>query len=154
MNTYTKSGPLLAAMLALALTACETNSHSQQAEVLGGVIGGLAGTQIGEGRGRTAAIIVGAIAGSMIGRHIGETMDDADRSKTANALTYNTSGQSSTWVNPDNGYSYAVTPTRTYETEAGPCREFTMDATVGTKDQQEVYGTACLQSDGSWKLVK
>ncbi len=154
MNTYTKSGALLATLLACSITACETTSHTQQGDVLGGVIGGLAGAQVGEGRGKTAAIIVGAIAGSMIGHHIGETMDDVDRTKTANALTYNPSGKSSSWVNPDNGYAYAVTPTNTYETGTGPCREFTMDTTIGNKDQQEVYGKACLQSDGSWKLIQ
>lgn len=137
-------------LLANLITGCETTSHGQQGEVLGGVIGGVVGAQVGDGRGRTAAIIIGTIAGSMIGRHIGESMDDTDRMKTAMALNDSRTGEGTTWVNPDNGYRYTVTPTRTYEQTTGPCREFQLDATVGGQPRQDVYGTACLQADGSW----
>lgn len=141
---------LSAVLSAFLLNACETTTHAQQGEVLGGVIGGVIGAQIGEGRGRTAAIIVGTIAGAMIGRHIGESMDDTDRMRTAMVLNDSRSGQSTTWVNPDTGYKYTVTPTRTYEQRDGPCREFRLDATIGAETNQDVYGTACLQPDGSW----
>ena len=143
--------PVLSISLAaFAINGCETTSHAQQGEVLGGVIGGVVGAQVGEGRGRTAAIILGTIAGSMIGRHVGETMDVTDRQQAALALNNSRTGQSTSWVNPDNGNRFTVTPTRTYESSAGPCREFTLDATVGGDPDQEVYGTACLQADGSW----
>jgi surface antigen len=132
------------------VTACETTTHGQQGEVLGGVIGGVIGAQVGEGRGKTAAIIVGTIAGAMIGQHIGETMDDTDRMKTAMVLNDSRTGDATTWVNPDTGYRYTVKPTRTYEQSSGPCREFQLDATVGGQTNQNVYGTACLQADGSW----
>ncbi|MDH3304715.1 MAG: RT0821/Lpp0805 family surface protein [Gammaproteobacteria bacterium] len=139
-----------AALSAFLLGSCETTTHAQQGEVLGGVIGGVIGAQVGEGRGRTAAIIVGTIAGAMIGRHIGESMDETDRMRTAMVLNDSRSGQSTTWVNPDTGYKYTVTPTRTYEQSSGPCREFRLDATIGAETNQDVYGTACLQADGSW----
>ena len=134
------------------LSSCETMSHEDQAEVIGGVVGGVIGAQIGEGRGRTAAIIIGTLAGAMIGRHIGETMDEVDRSQTAQVLNESRTGTSTTWVNPDTGYEYTVTPTRTYETNTGPCREFRLDASVGSSPDEEVYGTACLQADGSWLI--
>jgi surface antigen len=148
--------PLTAALVTLpALTGCETTTHAQQGEVVGGVLGGVLGSQIGEGSGQTAAIIIGTMAGAMIGRHIGQTMDDVDRMKTAEALNNNRTGQSTTWTNPDNGREYTVTPTRTYEESSGaPCREFQLDASVGGEPGQEVYGTACLQADGSWKIVQ
>lgn len=135
---------------AIALSGCETTSHGQQGEIIGGVLGGVLGAQVGDGSGRTAAIIVGTIAGAMIGRHIGESMDDTDRMKTAMVLNDARTGERTTWVNPDNGNRYVVTPTRTYEEPSGPCREFRLDATVGRQPNQEVYGTACLQADGSW----
>lgn len=144
------SAALLSALLLL--SACETTSHGQQGELLGGVIGGVIGAQVGDGRGKTAAIIVGTIAGSMIGRHIGESMDDTDRMKTAMVLNGSRTGESTSWVNPDTGYRYAVTPTRTIEQGTGPCREFRLDATVGDDSHQHVYGTACLQADGSWRV--
>ena len=139
-------------LIALGMSACETMSHGQQGEMIGGVIGGVVGAQVGDGRGRTAAIIVGTIAGSMIGRHIGETMDDVDRMRTATVLNDSRTGETTSWVNPDTGYRYAVTPTRTYEEGIGPCREFRLDATVGSQSHEHVYGTACLQADGSWRI--
>lgn len=132
------------------MVGCETTSHAQQGEVIGGVLGGVLGAQIGEGRGRTAAIIVGTIAGAMIGRQIGENMDDTDRMQTAMVLNDARTGESTTWINPDNGNRYTVTPTQTFEQGDGPCREFRLDARVGDQADQEVYGTACLQADGSW----
>ncbi|MBT8092564.1 MAG: glycine zipper 2TM domain-containing protein [Gammaproteobacteria bacterium] len=137
-------------MMTGVIAGCETTSHAQQGEIIGGVLGGVLGAQIGEGRGNTAAIILGTLAGSMIGRHIGETMDENDRMKTAMTLNDSRTGEGTTWVNPDNGNRYTVTPTRTFEQTEGPCREFRLDATVGAQEDQEVYGTACLQADGSW----
>ena len=147
--------PVAASVLILSgLTGCETTTHAQQGQVIGGVLGGVLGSQVGDGSGQTAAIIIGTMAGSMIGRQVGQNMDDVDRMKTAEALNSNRTGQSTTWTNPDNGRAYTVTPTRTYEEPSGsPCREFELDATVGGEPGQEVSGTACLQPDGSWKIV-
>ena len=147
--------PFAASLFTLTgLTGCETTTHAQQGEVVGGVLGGVLGSQVGDGSGQTAAIIIGTMAGSMIGRHIGQTMDDVDRMKTAEALNSNRTGQSTTWTNPDTGEEYTVTPTRTFEESSGPCREFELDATVGGEPDQKVNGTACLQADGSWKIVQ
>jgi surface antigen len=160
MNTINLTGatrsvsgsfPVFVTALLLTLAAgCETMSHAEQGEIIGGVVGGVVGAQVGEGTGQTVAIIVGTLAGAMIGRHIGETMDDVDRMHTARTLNDNRTGQPTTWVNPDTGHEYTVTPTRTFEESGGPCREFTLNATVGGEPDQEVYGTACLQADGSW----
>ena len=38
------------------------------------------------------------------------------------------------------------------EASSGPCREFRLDASVGSSPDEEVYGTACLQPDGSWLI--
>ncbi len=118
--------------------------------VIGGIVGGVVGSQVGGGRGRTAATIVGTIAGAAIGGSIGRSMDETDRLKAAHTLETVRTGVSSEWKNPDTGNEYRVTPTRTYETTEGPCREYTMDARVGGKPET-VYGTACRQPDGSWR---
>jgi surface antigen len=77
-------------------------------------------------------------------------MDDVDRLKASQTLETVRTGVSSTWRNPDTGNQYAVTPTRTYDTSGGPCREYVINASVGGKPEQ-VYGTACRQADGSWR---
>ncbi len=133
-----------------ALYGCETTTHAQEGQVIGAVLGGVVGAQVGDGDGRTAAIILGTLAGGIIGQHVGQSMDDTDRMMAARTLNDNRTGQTRTWVNPDNGNRYMLTPTRTYEDANVPCREFRLDATIGNRSDQDVYGTACLQADGSW----
>ncbi|MEW6168386.1 MAG: RT0821/Lpp0805 family surface protein [Pseudomonadota bacterium] len=143
------------ASIALAITlftGC-TTTQEQSGAVLGGAVGAAAGSAVGKGSGRTAAIILGALLGSAVGANIGRHMDEQDRIRTSEALEYNPTGKASTWRNPDTQAVYTVTPTGTVETAQGPCREFTMDADIGGKSQQ-VYGTACRQADGSWKIVR
>ena len=140
----------LCCSLVLAGCASDQGVHEQTGMVVGGVLGGLLGSQVGEGSGKTAAVIVGTLIGTAIGGSIGQSMDETDRLKTSRALETVRTGVPTSWQNPDSGNSYTVTPTRTYETEGEPCREYTVDAYIGGK-REEVYGTACRQPDGSWK---
>lgn len=136
------------------IQGCATKE--QTGAVLGGVAGGVLGSQVGGGHGRTLAIIAGTLAGTMIGSTIGRYMDEQDRMRMAQTFETNRTNQTSAWKNPDTGSSYAVTPTRTTfpaGAEGQPCREFRMKADVGGKPQ-DMYGTACRQSDGSWKVVQ
>ncbi len=138
----------------LLLSACtDIPTQQDQGVLIGAVAGGILGNQIGSGSGRTVATIVGTMAGAMIGGNIGRHMDEQDQMKTSLALENVRTGVPTTWVNPDSGYEYAVTPTRTYGSGSagGPCREYTVDAAIGGKTEQ-VYGTACRQADGSWKV--
>lgn len=69
------------------------------------------------------------------------------------ALENNRTNQASDWLNPDTGRSGAVVPVRTFENAQGqPCREFISTITIGGKEEQG-YGTACRQPDGSWQIV-
>lgn len=119
--------------------------------VIGGLLGGLLGAQAGDHHMRPVAIVAGTLIGASIGGSIGSYMDETDRLRVGQTLETVRTGVSSTWRNPDSGVQYQVTPTSTYETAQGPCREYTMDALIGGKKQQ-VYGTACRQADGSWKI--
>jgi len=139
-----------ASALLLASACTTTPTQEDQGVIIGAIAGGLLGNQIGHGGGRAVATMVGAMAGAMIGGSIGRHMDEQDQIKTSLALENVRTGVPATWVNPDTGYEYAVTPTRTYDSGTGPCREYTMDATIGGKTEQ-VYGTACRQPDGSWQ---
>lgn len=135
----------------LALGGCATDRPNEQAGmIIGGALGGLLGNQVGQGSGRTAAIIVGTLAGAAIGGSVGQSMDQTDRLKTARSLETVRTGVPSSWRNPDSGNQYTVTPTRTYESSQGPCREYTIDARVRGRPET-VYGTACRQPDGTWR---
>jgi len=144
--------PLLMAAT-ISVSGCQTygGENEQAGMIIGGILGGVLGNQVGHGDGRTAAIIVGTLIGSHIGGSIGRSMDDTDRLKTAHSLETVRTGVPTTWRNPDSGNQYSVTPTRTYSSNVGPCREYTVDAIIGGK-KEKVYGTACRQPDGSWKV--
>ncbi len=134
----------LALALSLGLTGCMTQQES--GTLIGGVLGGVVGAQVGEGTGRDVAIIAGALLGAYIGGEIGRQMDEQDRWRMRNALENNAANQTSSWRNDDTGYQYAVTPTSSY----GTCREYRTEAIIDGRSET-VYGTACRQSDGTWR---
>ncbi|MGZ9067338.1 MAG: RT0821/Lpp0805 family surface protein, partial [Burkholderiales bacterium] len=78
-------------------------------------------------------------------------MDRNDQLNTAHALETSNNGQATTWRNPDTGQRYAVTPTHTYQSDSGPCREFTTTARFDDGREEVVHGNACRQPDGTWK---
>jgi surface antigen len=139
-------------MLSLALPGCATQGPREESGmVIGGLLGGLLGAQTGDRHFRPIAIIAGTLIGASIGGSIGSYMDETDRIRAGQTLETVRTGVPTTWRNPDSGVQYQMTPTNTYETAQGPCREYTMEALIGGKREQ-VYGTACRQSDGSWKM--
>lgn len=103
------------------------------------------GSEIGDHS--TAGTIIGMLDGAAVGR----SMDEHDHRRTARVIETAPTGQSSQWVNPDTGASDKVTPTRTYDHRGTPCREYTIDVTVGGKTDK-VVGTARRQADGSWRV--
>ena len=141
----------IALVCPLFLSACASGGPKEEAGmVIGGTLGGLLGAQVDD-HGRTAAIIAGTLAGAAIGGSVGQSMDDTDRLKAAQSLETVRTGVPSTWRNPDTGAEYEFTPTRTYESGGRPCREYTMEAIIGG-EKETVYGTACRQPDGSWRI--
>jgi surface antigen len=118
--------------------------------VLGGAVGGVAGSQIGKGSGKTAATIGGTIIGVLVGSSIGRTMDEIDQNCVGRVLEYASDRQRIQWTGA--GYDYDVVPLRTFQNNGMYCREYQTTATVGGRPQQ-VYGTACRQPDGAWKIM-
>lgn len=143
-----------ATIAALAVTGCSNYPYGPTQQdigmVIGGALGGALGSQIGGGTGRTVAIVAGTLLGAAVGGNIGRSMDEVDRMRTAQALENVRTGVPSSWRNPDTGNEYMVTPTRTYESASGPCREYSVDAVIEGR-REVVYGTACRQPDGTWQ---
>lgn len=137
----------------LLLGGCTTApTREEQGVVIGAIVGGILGHQVGGGSGQTLATIVGTFAGAAIGGSIGRSMDESDQMKAAAALETVRTDVPTSWTNPDTGYDYTLTPTRTYDSGSGPCREYVLDAEIGGETEQ-IYGTACRQDDGSWKIM-
>ena len=134
------------------LLGCAQVNNEGVGSLAGGVVGGLLGSQIGGGSGKVAAAAGGAVLGAFLGGRIGEYMDRQDRLQMQQALETSPTGKSVSWQNPDNGNRYTVKPTRTYYRHETPCREYITYAMIGGKKEQ-IYGRACRQGDGSWKVV-
>ena len=118
---------------------------------LGGLIGAAAGSQVGKGDQRTVAVIGGTILGVIVGASIGRAMDQVDQNCVGQALEHAPDRDTIVWNNTDTGAEYQVTPVKTYQDQQGTyCREYQTTIIVGGR-QQQAYGTACRQPDGSWK---
>ncbi len=127
--------------------------HSLFGALLGGGVGGIAGSRIGDGDGRTAAIIGGTLIGALFGSNIGRGMTPYDHGYAANVFEVTPSQQTIAWQNPDYGTAYQVTPVRTFQANDGRyCREYQALATVGGRREQ-TYGTACRTPDGDWQIM-
>lgn len=136
-------------LLSLSLVGCDTMSKQDVGTVTGGTIGALVGSRFGGGSGRSIAIAAGAITGALIGGQLGRSMDIQDQQRVYQVLEKSPTNTSTTWVNPDSGNKYTVTPVKT----SGYCREYTTKAIIDGKTQN-MYGKACRQPDGSWKAVR
>ena len=133
------------------LTAC-TITKEQGGAATGAVVGGVVGSQIGGGSGQDVATGLGIIGGAIVGASLGRSFDQLDAMNTQRALESNKTNQTSSWVSPDSGNQYTLTPTSTYQASSSQyCREYQTSVTVGGKAQQG-YGTACRQPDGQWQI--
>ena len=146
--------------LVVALAACtgeQTGSKQTLGTLAGAALGGLAGSQIGSGKGKLAAVGAGVLLGGLLGSEVGKSLDRADRlamsQTTQQALETRPSGTSAAWRNPDSGNSGTVTPQPAFTTASGQhCREYQQTVMIGG-EAQSAYGTACRQPDGTWKIV-
>jgi len=141
---------LTAGIVASSILLAGCNPTKQDVGTLVGAgTGAFVGSQIGSGTGQLAAVAIGTLLGGYVGGSIGQNMDELDRYRTQQALETVPTGQSVSWRNPDSRVGYEVTPTRTYESASGPCRDYTTEAVIDGRPEV-VHGTACRQSDGTW----
>lgn len=145
-------------LLAATLVGCSGGPRDNEivGTGVGAALGGLLGSQIGGGSGQLAATAGLAVLGGILGNHVGRTMDRVDAQRMSSTFETAPSNRAVNWNNPDTGYQHqVVTQPATYPryNRGQPCREFTHTATIGGRPEQ-VYGTACRQADGSWKVTQ
>ena len=121
-----------ATLIALFAAACSNNPYGEKqtvGAVGGAAIGGLLGSQFGDGTGQLVATGAGVLIGGLIGSEVGRSLDRADRAYMQKA-TYEASsapiGETIEWRNPKSGNYGTVTPTREgVHSESGAyCREY------------------------------
>lgn len=178
------TGALVIGMvLPLATTPAHADKEDM-GTLLGAGLGGLLGSQFGGGEGQLAATGLGVFLGGLTGRSMGQSLDRADHASYGygGQPVYQERYQTTTYYRPnyvappvqvvraypDRGWDrrhhrhqprYAEPvyyEQNTYIAAPAPaqqCREFTNTVQIGNR-WQESYGTACLQPDGSWKIVR
>jgi surface antigen len=145
-------------LIVFLLAGCATNGEPGTKTTVGALGGGAVGGLLAAGLGASPAAIAGSvILGGLVGGAVGNRMDAADRREAneaaARSLETATAGTTASWSNPDSGNSGTFTPTRTYQNSDGSyCREYQQTVIIGGEEQKS-YGTACRQSDGTWKIM-
>lgn len=145
-------------LAATLLSACENLGPKESAgTMIGAGTGAVIGAHWGGGEGRVMAVAMGTLLGALLGGEVGRTMDRADQAAAQQAYEQAQTApinRSIAWQNPDNGHSGTVTPVREGTSQIGEyCREFQQSITIGGR-QENAYGVACQQPDGSWKIVQ
>ncbi len=157
MNTST-----LAFMIALVPAALGANfaCAADGAEIigtgLGMAAGGLLGSQIGKGSGQLVSTGVGMAVGGVIGNSIAKDID----SPTAPAPSaYVPPGEPAPVVYNSYTPNYVAPPAPppappiTYVDKNTYCRPYSQEIRIDGQIQ-ESFGTACLQPDGTWRIVQ
>ncbi|HSW06923.1 RT0821/Lpp0805 family surface protein [Aquabacterium sp.] len=110
-------------------------------------------TAVSERGGRPQPLFASSRTGAEAALAIERVMDDADKLKLAHVLELSNSSTTVTWRNAQTGNEFTLTPMRGHGGEHGPCREFSVDATVkGITDR--LRGTACQGSDTRWRVLR
>lgn len=147
------SSLLITLLTSLALVSCSNMSNQDVGTMTGAVAGGLLGSTVGQGSGRLLAVGAGTLVGAYMGGAIGKHMDEQDRANMNHALENNQNGQPAYWRNQNTNTTYTVTPTKNVTVQNNKyCREYQTTTVIAGK-QQQMYGTACRQPDGSWKAA-
>lgn len=137
-------------VVALALGGCGA-SKAQQGAGLGALGGGLVGSLVGPSKNREQNALIGAAVGGLLGYAVGNEMDKNDLQQVNRAYETLPDRQTTRWVNPNTGHSYAVTPQATQMVDGRPCRRATIEAMIDGKPQT-VTKTACRRDDGTWEI--
>ncbi|MDD3029320.1 MAG: glycine zipper 2TM domain-containing protein [Alphaproteobacteria bacterium] len=119
--------------------------------VLGATAGAVLGNQIGEGRGRFVSTTLGLATGGMVGNMIGQSIDREFSYRSVSMPDFDGNRRPTTYF-----YTYApnyvAPPTYIDRHTQSYCRPYSQEILIDGY-RQESYGTACLQPDGSWRIV-
>jgi surface antigen len=105
-----------------------------------------------------ASAAVAACVGAAPSKPLHADLTESDVTLAAStmqaSLEHASHGESRAWRNPETGHSGAVTPQRTYLSEAGfYCRDYQETLTVD--GQTATYsGTACRDAGDTWRWIK
>lgn len=135
----------------LLLSACEsTNSGEAGGTLIGSASGALLGAQIGAGTGQIAGAALGALIGGFAGNQVGQSID---KTRTPPPVTpvrqYNGTETDIALTGRPDSSSLACEDNKSDKC----CRGYTQTIHIDGK-ARKAHGKACLQNDGSWRLMR
>lgn len=142
---------LIALFIMLALSSCANKGQTTAAATGAAGTATPTGPTIGH---HIEATFAGASTGGILGNIVDNAMDKYDREQLNHTFERGISNQRTSWVNPDKGALYTVTPQPAYQNAATnrACRKAEIEAVLSGKPQRS-FGTACRNaSSGSWEL--
>ena len=124
-------------------------TKGQQGAVGGAAGGALLGQLIGRD---TKSTLIGATLGGLVGYIIGNEMDKYDRDKLNKTYETTPSYEKTSWVNPDTGKEYSVTPQPAYQDTANDrvCRKAEIEAVIDGK--KEITEALACRENGRWVI--
>ncbi len=139
---------ILVVVISLFLASCADMNKAQKGAVGGAAGGALIGQIIGH---NTEATLIGMAVGTMLGYIVGNEMDKYDREQLNHVYERGVSNSPSSWVNPDSGNRYQVTPQPATKTGNKVCRKAEIQTVIDGK-QETTYATACRDEYGQWQI--
>jgi len=143
------------ALAAAALLAGCQSTAKETANTPGSMVGGVINSQYGSPTNQKLAQSgTATMLGAFIGKEARIEQADLPHAEAAAKRAYAAPvGERIFWNNPQTGNSGTITSTRDGYTSAGTyCREYQQTVTVANQTEL-IYGTACKQADGTWKIV-
>jgi len=153
---------VLAGLMATLGTPVWADDGEFAGTVIGAWVGGFLGSMVGHGDGRMAATGAGIVLGGIVGNELARSSNESGYVRPvyyANNYAYDMFPPQNYYVPYQPNYVAPAAPPSpppmTYiDNDSGLyCREFSQTVRVGNKTN-ESYGTACLQPDGSWHVVR
>jgi surface antigen len=140
---------ILVILIIVFLCSSSLTTKGQKGAAGGAAGGAILGQLIG---GDTEATLIGAAIGGLVGYIIGNEMDKYDREQLNKTYESTPSYEKSSWVNPDTGKEYAVTPQPAYQDSAHDrvCRKAEIEAVIDGK--KEITEAVACREKGSWVI--
>ena len=135
-------------ILAFLCSSCLTTKGQ-----MGAATGAAGGAMMGQIIGRDAeSVLIGAALGGLVGYVIGNEMDKYDREQLNTTYESSPSYEKSSWVNPDTGKEYSVTPQPAYQdtTYDRVCRKAEIEAVIDGK--KEITEAVACRENGRWVI--
>ena len=100
----------------------------------------------------TEVILMNTMNSTQLTYLVSRKMEKYDRQQLNHVYERGTPNQGSSWLNPDTGNQYTVTPGLVYlSPNGGICRKNEIVTTMDGK-KQSISATACRDDSGSWRI--